>query len=209
MLSAYKVRLQTLLGLLREGSIDDIEFYRRVARIVAEAVKCSRAGVWLFRDESDGRAITCMGMYDRVRGRSTVVSDVNSAQAIPFYKTLATSGYVVANDALNHPTTRLFFEQKLTQLNVRSLVAAAFSVNGRLYGAFSCTQIDEPRRWTQMEVLLLKRLGANASLVLSEADTCLQRNRSAEVGIDGTVGGQGASTADINVISSAASRANS
>ena len=172
--SAHKVRLQSSLSLLKEGSIDGAEFYRRVARVVAEAMRCSRAGVWLFRDEDTGRAMTCMGMYDLVRGRNTVVPDVHSGQAIHFFDALSTVGHVVANDAPSHPATRLFFEQKLTLLNVTSLVAAAFAVNGRLYGAFSCTQIDEPRQWTQMEVLLLKRIGANASLVLSEADKWLR-----------------------------------
>lgn len=172
--SSHKIRLQALLGLLREGTIDGPEFYQRVARIVAEAVKCSRAGVWLFHDESAGRAMTCMGMYDREHGRSTVVPEIRGGDATDFFEALATSGHVIANNAPTHPTTRVFFEKKLTRLNVKSLVAAAFSVNGRLYGAFSCTQIDQPRQWTQMDVLMMKRIGANASLVLNEADTWLR-----------------------------------
>jgi hypothetical protein len=125
--SAHKVRLQALLGLLREDSIDGMEFYRRVACIVAEAVKSSRAGVWLFHGESDELSMTCMGMYDRERGRNTNVPDVHSHEAVLFFQALQDAGHVVANDAQNHPATRLFFERKLTQLNVESLAASAFS----------------------------------------------------------------------------------
>ncbi|RYF40044.1 MAG: GAF domain-containing protein [Cytophagaceae bacterium] len=177
MLFTHIDRLQALLGLLREGSIDGMEFYQRVARIGADAVRSSRAGVWLFRDEVNGCSITCMGMYDRVRGRTTNVPDVHSSQAGLFFDALTSTGHVVADEAVSHPATRLFFEQKITQLNVRSLAATAFSVNGKVYGAFTCTQIDTPRHWTQKEIILLKRLGANASLVLREADRWLQSQK--------------------------------
>jgi hypothetical protein len=52
---------------------------------------------------------------------------------------------------------------------VRSLLDVSFSVNGVLYGAFSCEQVGNTMAWTQQQVNLLRQISARASLTLMHA----------------------------------------
>ena len=52
---------------------------------------------------------------------------------------------------------------------VRSLMASSFSINGCLFGAFTCTQVERAMNWTPLQLVMLKRIGARVSLALANA----------------------------------------
>ena len=161
--------LQELCGQMDRGEIDRAQFVQHCTRHVAREIGCSRAGVWLFIDTAEGRVLHCLGMYDATHERWVEVSDESGPQVAAYFDALAGEGEVLAQDARTHPATAGFFEQKLRGNHVQSLMAASFGVNGKLFGAYTCTQVGAPMAWTRRQLTALKAIGSRSSLALSGA----------------------------------------
>jgi len=162
--------IQALCGQFDRREISYGEFIEECTRLIAAAIGCSRAGIWLFEEEGDDRDLRCLGIYDAVRNRMTMAPNETSRQVGAYFSALEQRGHVIAVDACSHPATAGFFSEGLLAANnVRSLMASAFSINGRLFGAFTCTQIERTMSWTPTQLMTLKRIGTRVSLALASA----------------------------------------
>jgi len=110
-------------------------------------------------------------MYDREHDRMVEAVDMATAGAGIYFETLAQEGAVVAPDARTHPATRGFLDGYLLPLDIRSILDVSFSVNGVMFGIFSCEQIGTPAKWTQRQLQWLRQIGSRASLTLLNAAT--------------------------------------
>lgn len=146
------------------------EFLERCARLVASTIGCSRAGVWVFVGERPALSMHCLAMYDALHDRMTLVPDEDGPSVADYFLTLEQKGHVLATDARAHFATAGFFDKWLRANDVRSLLAAAFSVNGRLYGAFTCTQVGTEMEWSRQQLAVLRVIGSRASIALANAD---------------------------------------
>jgi GAF domain-containing protein len=161
--------LQALCGRLDRRELSRIEFIEQCTRAMVEVVNCSRAGVWIFDGTGEARVLRCLGIYDRNADRMSAVPDEQQMHVGAYFEALEHTGHVVAVDALTHPATSGLFNKQDNVNDVRSLLAAAFSINGHLFGAFTCTQAHRTMNWTPTQLTTLKRIGARASLALAGA----------------------------------------
>jgi GAF domain-containing protein len=161
--------LHQLIGALDRAEIDREAFLVRFMRGVAAAIGCSRAGFWVFRDERGERILHCVAMYDATRDALVQVTDMVPSDVEPYFDALLRDGCVVAADARTHPSTSCFLDEYLLPLDVRSLMDVCFSVNGVLFGTFSCEEVGSTRQWTGGQLALLRRIAAAASLALARA----------------------------------------
>ncbi len=145
------------------------EFVEECVRITARAVGSTRAGLWVFANSERGRLMRCLGMYDHRKTAMVAVADRSEDGAAAYFAELDRVGHVVARDARSHPATKSFFDGRLSDRGVRSLMAASFSLNGRMFGAFTCTQIDEPMNWSIRQLAILTRIGSRATLALASS----------------------------------------
>jgi GAF domain-containing protein len=162
-------KMQELCGQFDRAEIHRDEFIQRCTRHVAQEIGCSRAGIWVFVDTVAGRVLQCLGMYDAIRDRWVEASEESGPQVKAYFEALALTGHVVAADAKTHPATAGFFDAELRASDVHSLMAASFGINGKLFGAFVCTQVGKPMDWSSRQLATLKALGARSSLALSGA----------------------------------------
>ena len=95
------------------------------------------------------------------------VEDRTEHTAGPYFDELERMGNVMATDARTHPATRAFFDGSFTDRGLVSLMAAAFSLNGRLYGAFTCTQLHEQMAWSYRQLGILTKIGSRVTLALA------------------------------------------
>ena len=167
------IGVQALCGQFDRREISAGRFLEHCTRLIAAVIGCARVGVWLFEDVADGRALRCLSLYDGIKNRMTLVPDETSLQVGADFEALEQVGHVLANDARTHPATAGFFDEKASVNGVRSLMASSFSVNGCLFGAFTCTntQITE---WSPAQLATLKRMGARVSLALANASRTSQ-----------------------------------
>lgn len=146
------------------------EFLERCTRLVASVIGCTRAGVWVFQGEHPALRLHCLAMYDASRDRLTRVPDEEGAPVAEYFLALEQTGHAIATDARTHSATSGFFDKFLAKNNVKSLLAAAFSINGRLYGAFTCTQVGSEMAWSRQQLAALRLIGSRVSLVLANAE---------------------------------------
>lgn len=163
------LRLQLLCGQLDRQEIAATEFMEKCTRLITESIGCSRAGIWLFEGGAEDRRLRCLSLYDASRDCMDPMPDENKRQIGAYFDALEQTGYVVASDARAHPATSGLFAQNLDAHGVQSLMAAAFSVNGQLFGAFTCSQTHWTVEWTPHQLAMLMRIGARASLALAGA----------------------------------------
>jgi len=161
-----KFDIQNLCGRLDRREISFNTFVEDCCRYINQVIGCSRSGIWLFEEVGDQHVLRCLGIYDRASDRMTLAPDETPDKVQPYFHALATQGYVLAVDAQHHPATAGFFGDKLGRTGVRSLMASVFSLNGQVFGAFTCTQLNETVVWTPPQLVTLKQIGARVSLAL-------------------------------------------
>lgn len=164
-----QLQVQFLCGQLDRREMTRPEFVEACSRLISASIGCTRAGIWLVDEAGDASLLRCLGIYDSSKDRMTLAPSESSEQVSPYLHALRTTGHVLADDARFHPATAGFFADKLGENGVRSLMASAFSLNGELFGAFTCTQIGTPIHWTPVQLRTLKRIGSRVSLALAGA----------------------------------------
>jgi len=165
----FITEIDALSTRLHSGELARQQFIDECARLACQAVGCSRAGLWVFSTTSSGRALRCLGMYDNASQRMVQVEDRLQTNSSAYFVELEFAGHVIALDAENHPATRSFFERSLAPHGVVSLMSVAFSLNGELFGAFTCSQVGHAATWTNRHLAILTRIGARAALALASA----------------------------------------
>lgn len=161
--------VQRICGQLDRGEIDNAQFLQAFTREVARLIGCTRAGVWVFVDTAQGRALHCAAMYDTQQARMVLATDMLNLELGPYFKTLMRDQCVVASDARSHPATLGFMDDYLLPMDVRSLMDVCFTVNGQPFGVFSCEQVGAPSVWTSRQLNTLRQIGSRASLALMHA----------------------------------------
>ena len=158
--------LQAISGRLERGEIDSAQFLEQFTRFVAAQIGCSRAGVRVFVDNAEGRALRSVAMFDAVQDRMVSAIDMRGAGSGPYFEHLLRDGFVSVSEAQADPITAVFKADYLLPSNVASLMDMCFAVNGELFGTFSCEQLGAPVEWSQRQLQSLRKIAARASLTL-------------------------------------------
>jgi GAF domain len=158
--------LQRIAGRLERGDIDNAQFLELFARFMAGHIGCSRAGVWIFVDTPAGRTLRCVVMYDAQADRMVQCDDLSNATVGAYFGALERDGIINAPDARSHPALTGFVDNYLSPLDVHSVLEVCFSVNGQVFGVFSCEQVGAPTTWSQRQLQALRQIGSRASLSL-------------------------------------------
>ena len=164
----FTTEARNLCDQLSLKAIRPAEFLERCSRLTSAAIGCSRTGIWVFVETSEGSVMRCLSMYDATEDRMKKASD-ERREVQPYFAALERDGYVSANDADYHPATNGLAGLKAGRKHVRSLLACSFAVNGHLFGAFTCTQIGARKEWTPRQLAMLRQIGGPASLALYRA----------------------------------------
>lgn len=117
--------------------------------------------------ETDHRpALRTMALHDIRTNVNVRVPDMASDNPATYFEALLREGCVIAPDCKTHLVTAPFLSSYFGPQNVFSLLDVSFSVNGILYGCFSCEQIGVTHEWSPHQVKLLRRMASRVSLAL-------------------------------------------
>ena len=158
--------LQIISGRLERGEIDSAQYLEQLMRFVAARIGCSRAGLRVFVDTPPVRTLRCVAMYDASLDRMVPAVDLAHAASSPYLQQLQRDGCVSAGQARTDPVTAGPLRAYLEALGIASLMDMSFSVNGVLFGTFSCEQLGTPVDWTQRQLQALRKIASRASLTL-------------------------------------------
>ena len=152
-------RMRPLTEAHAAGETDTATFLEACTRLVAATVDCSRCGVWQFVEADGGqRVLRALAMYDAEADAMEAVPDCHDIGA--YFLALAHMGYVNACDVASHYATVGPFAERLQARRIRSLLAASLAVNGKVYGALTCSETDREVEWSQAQASGLRRAAA-------------------------------------------------
>ena len=158
--------LQDISGRLERGEIDSAQYLEQLTRFVAAQISCSRAGLRVFVDTPEGRALRCIAMFDANLDRMITAVDILHAESSIYVDHLQSDGCVASADAQNDPVMDGDMRNYLVSANIASVMDMSFSVNGMLFGTFSCEHTGMPVEWTQRQLQALRKIASRASLTL-------------------------------------------
>ena len=158
--------LQAISGRLERGEIDSARYLEQLMRFVAGRIGCTRAGLRLFVETSEGRALRCVAMFDAGLDRMVSAPDIVHAEGSVYLERLRRDGSVTIGPACADPAVAGALRDYLATAGVVSLMDMGFSVNGVLFGTFSCEQVGTKLHWTQRQLQALRKTASRASLTL-------------------------------------------
>jgi hypothetical protein len=158
--------LQTISGRLERGEIEGPQYMEQLTRFVAAQIGCTRAGLRVIVEEPFGRTLRCVAMYDAVQDRMVAAADIVHPDSSSYLAELQRDGNVCIADTRADPPEVTALRAYLEESQVVSLMDMSFSVNGALYGTFSCEQVGAPIEWTQRQLQTLRKIASRASLTL-------------------------------------------
>ena len=158
--------LQEISGRLERGEIDSAVFLDQLMRFVAAQIGCPRTGLRLLIDGPSGRTLRCAAMYDATVDRMIGAADISHGPDEPYFERLLHDGSVTMMRKPDDPVNVGALGDYLAAGDITAVMDMSFSVNGVLYGAFTCEQLGEPAEWTQRQLQALRRIASRASLTL-------------------------------------------
>ncbi len=158
--------LQVISGRLERGEIGSAQYLDELMRFVAAQIGCSRAGLRVFVETPEGRALRSIAMYDAGQDRMVGAADIMHPDNGLYLDRLQSDGNVTVSRAATDPVTAGDLRDYLHALNITSFMDMSFSVNGALFGTFNCEQIGTPVDWTQRQLQTLRKIASRASLTL-------------------------------------------
>ena len=158
--------LQTISGRLERGEIDSAQYLEQLMRFVAAQIGCPRAGLRLLVDGPQGRTLRCAAMYDASVDRMIGAADITHGPDDLYFERLLHDGSVIAMRAPEDPANSGALGEYLAAGDITALMDMSFSVNGVLFGAFTCEQQGTPVEWTQRQLQSLRKIASRASLTL-------------------------------------------
>ncbi len=161
--------LQRICGLLDRQEIDRHRFLEELTRFMARDIGCSRAGVRMLIETPNGPALRSIAMHDAAVDSLVSVPDLPADGTRLYIEALRQDGSVVAPVTSMHPATASYQADYLASQDVQSLLDVGFSVNGTLYGSFSCEQVGSTQAWTPQQLTRLRQIASRVSLTLMHA----------------------------------------
>ena len=161
--------LQLISGRLERGEIDSAQYLDQLMRYVATKIGCARAGLRLFVDGEASRTLRSVAMFGAALDRMVAAPDIPVDETGAYFERLQRDGSVTATrqrgDALDAHA------DYLASGDVSAVMDMGFSVNGVLYGTFSCEQCGTAADWSQHQQQSLRKIASRASLTLMHVIT--------------------------------------
>jgi len=160
-------QVQELLGAFYAGRIDRNAARASVLDVILARIGCQRVSMWKFESIAGRLDLLCFASKTVGGELDTRERRLLRSEYRDYFNALIERGTYVAGDAMNDPSLAAMRESYLVPNCVRSLLDAAFMLNGRAYGKVCCEQTDAPRAWRAGDVLALRAIVTRMALLMS------------------------------------------
>ncbi|MCE9659773.1 MAG: GAF domain-containing protein [Burkholderiales bacterium] len=162
-------RLQEALGDFYAGRMDRNAVRSAVLDVVLARMGCSRVSMWKFEGPSADLKLLCFA--SKTAGGQLDSSERRLARSEfrDYFNALIERGVYVSSDAMNDAALQGMRQSYLVTNNVRSLLDAAFMLNGRTYGMVCCEETSALRDWRAGDVVALRAIVSRLALLMSGA----------------------------------------
>ena len=145
-----------------------VETIQLLTRTSAQQMGIERASLW--RITEDRAAIRCEDLYERGRNLHARGGILRIEDYPHYFRGLASEEAIVANDAHNHPFTREFSADYLSQFGISSMLDVPIHLYGRLEGVFCHEHIGPAIEWTPDQRLFAIAIANLAALAIEQTE---------------------------------------
>jgi GAF domain-containing protein len=167
MAATFEQRMRVIGTQFADASIDHAQARQAVLALIQEQFQCSRVSYWSLAGPPGERVAQCVVAHGVPSAMHVSGQQLLETNLPDYFKALAERRLYVCTDTL---LERHWFPLKKMAGVVgtaRSVIHAACAANGKLIGVLCCEQVDEPRQWTQRELLAALRIAAGLSLYIA------------------------------------------
>ena len=140
-----------------------------VIDVVFGRLKCSRVSLWRFDGEPGALRLLCFAAKASGQPLQTIERDLQEPEYSAYFAGLVGSGMYASDDAMADLNLAPMRANYLVPNRVRSMLDAAFMVNGRVFGMVCCEQTDAIREWRTDEVADLRAIVAKLAMLMVSA----------------------------------------
>lgn len=166
--SRYEAARLALLRVHPEANGELRDALTAIGRIVAEALRVERVGVWLFDDAH--RVIRCVHLFERSSGE-VFEGAVLRVQDFPsYFRALEAQRAVPADDAPRFAATSELRHAYLEPLGIRAMLDAPIFREGHLVGVVCNEDTTETREWSSAEYDFAATVSDTLARVFAESE---------------------------------------
>ena len=161
--------LQEIGALFYAGKTSRDDARSSVIDVIFRRLQCTRVSLWRFDGEPGALRLLCFA--SKVVGQSLVTAErwLQASEYGAYFDGLVRDGTYISNDAMADPNLQPMRDNYLAPNDVRSMLDAAFMVNGRAYGMVCCEQTRAIRAWRTAEVADLRAIVAKLAMLMTSA----------------------------------------
>jgi GAF domain-containing protein len=167
--SAELTRLEDIARAFYEGKISRDEARSAVIDVIFDRLRCSRVSLWRFDGDAGDWSLLCFASKAAGGEIDVAESRLSESEYSDYFAGLVNNGMFVSVDAMADPLLQPMRENYLIANDIRSLLDAAFLVNGRAYGMVCCEQTGAIRRWRADEIAALRAIVGKLALLMAAA----------------------------------------
>ena len=162
-------QLQDTASAIYGGKMDRDDARSAVIDAIFERLGCSRVSLWRFDSAPHDLSLLCFASKAAGGELVTTESHLLAAEYRDYFDCLVRTGTFVSVDAMADRCLMPMRESYLLANGIRSILDAAFMVNGRAYGMVCCEQTDTIRRWRPDETAALRAIVGKLALLMASA----------------------------------------
>ena len=167
-------RLQRIVGDHADGRLPCHDARAAVAEVVLDRVDADRVSFWRFvHPEVRGdRSLELHCFAARWRGKPLDACDDRLVldEYRAYWNAVIVRGTLASADALHDPVLAPMRPGYLEKHDIRSLLDAAFSLNGRAYGMICCETMGRRVAWRTTDVQALRAIATRLAVLLASSD---------------------------------------
>ena len=166
---ADAARLQEILGEFYAHRIDRNTCRAAVIDVVLARIGCDRVSLWKFEGSPGRLDLLCFASKTAGGALDTTERRLAQDEYRAYFNALIERGTYVSSDAMSDAALAPMRAAYLVPNQVRSLLDAAFMLNGRAYGMVCCEQTSAARDWRAGDVMALRAICTRLALLMSGA----------------------------------------
>ncbi|HET8771544.1 MAG TPA: PAS domain S-box protein [Gemmatimonadaceae bacterium] len=167
----YLYQREAAIALNQLASLHRGDFERSVetiTEVAARTMDVARVSVW--RYTPDHRTLRCVCLYELAEDRFSHGVELTEAAYPAYFRALADSHVLAANDAESDPRTAELASDYLRPAGITSVLDASIRLAGGVDGIISHEHVGPPRRWTTDEESFAIAVASMCSLALEAAE---------------------------------------
>ncbi|MCR9092976.1 MAG: ATP-binding protein [bacterium] len=138
--------------------------FRELCEKASDALRVARVSVWLLDDSRS--KLVCENLLDTRDQTHSSGAELRRSDYPIYFSALDDQRTIAAIDAANHPLTREFAADYLSELGIDSMLDAPIMMGGRSVGVICHEQVGRRRSWTRDEESFAASIGEFAALTL-------------------------------------------